>query len=150
MAKQSNSRLTSPQELEALRASIIKTRDAQKPCITVCGGTGCHSFGSEGVTDAFKKEIERQKLGAKIDIKVTGCHGFCEKGPVVVIKPKNIFYQQVKAEDIPEIVSETVVKGNIIDRLLYTDPGTGQKITYEHEVPFYKEQKRLEIGRAHV
>jgi NADH-quinone oxidoreductase subunit F len=146
MAKQSNGRLSSPQELEALRASIIKARDAQKPCITVCGGTGCHSFGSEGVTEAFDKEIKRQKLGDKIDIKVTGCHGFCEKGPVVVIKPKNIFYQQVKAEDIPEIVSETVVKGKIVDRLLYTDPSTGKKITYEHEVPFYKGQKRLVFG----
>jgi NADH-quinone oxidoreductase subunit F len=146
MAKQSNSRLSSPQGLEELRTSIIKSRDAQKPCITVCGGTGCHSFGSEGVTEAFEKEIKRQKLGDKIDIKVTGCHGFCEKGPVVVIKPKNIFYQQVKAEDIPEIVSETVVKGNIVDRLLYTDPATGKKITYEHEVPFYKEQKRLVFG----
>ena len=118
MAKQSNGRLSSPQALEALRASIIKARDAAKPCITVCGGTGCHSFGSEGVTNVFEQEIKRQNLGAKIDIKVTGCHGFCEKGPVVVIKPKNIFYQQVKAEDIPEIVAETVVKGNIIDRLL--------------------------------
>jgi NADH-quinone oxidoreductase subunit F len=146
MAKQSNSRLSSPQGLEELRTSIIKSRDAQKPCITVCGGTGCHSFGSEGVTEAFEKEIKRQKLGDEIDIKVTGCHGFCEKGPVVVIKPKNIFYQQVKAEDIPEIVSETVVKGNIVDRLLYTDPATGKKITYEHEVPFYKEQKRLVFG----
>ena len=146
MAKRSNNRLSSPQELEALRASIIKSRDAQKPCITVCGGTGCHSFGSEDVTGAFKKEIKRQNLGAKIDIKVTGCHGFCEKGPVVVIKPKNIFYQQVKADDIPEIVAETVVKGNIIDRLLYTDPATGKKITYEHEVPFYKEQERLVFG----
>jgi NADH-quinone oxidoreductase subunit F len=146
MAKRTNGRLSSPQELEALRASIIKARDAQKPCITVCGGTGCHSFGSEGVTEAFEKEIKRQKLGDKIDIKVTGCHGFCEKGPVVVIKPKNIFYQQVKAEDIPEIVSETIVKGKIVDRLLYTDPSTGKKITYEHEVPFYKEQKRLVFG----
>jgi NADH-quinone oxidoreductase subunit F len=146
MARQSNGRLSSPQGLEELRTSIIKSRDAQKPCITVCGGTGCHSFGSEGVTEAFEKEIKRQKLGDKIDIKVTGCHGFCEKGPVVVIKPKNIFYQQVKAEDIPEIVSETIVKGNIVDRLLYTDPATGKKITYEHEVPFYKEQKRLVFG----
>ncbi|GAG12001.1 unnamed protein product, partial [marine sediment metagenome] len=92
------------------------------------------------------KEIARQNLSAKIDIKVTGCHGFCEKGPVVVIKPKNIFYQQVKAEDVPEIIAETVIKDKIVDRLLYTDPATGKKITYEHEVPFYKEQERLVFG----
>jgi NADH-quinone oxidoreductase subunit F len=83
---------------------------------------------------------------AKVDVKATGCHGFCERGTLVVIKPQNIFYQRVKVEDVPEIVSETVVKSNIIDRLLYTDPNTGKKIIHEHEVPFYKRQKRLVFG----
>jgi len=139
-------RLGSPQELEALRKSIIGKRDPDKPCITVCGSTGCHSFGSEKVADAFNQEIKRQKLEAKVDMKVTGCHGFCEKGPLVVIKPRNIFYHRVNVEDIPEIISETIIKDNIVDRLLYTDPNTGKKITYEHEVPFYKKQRRLVFG----
>jgi len=139
-------RLSSPQALEALRASIIKGRDPNKTCITVCGGTGCHSFGSEKVADAFGQEVKRRKLTAKVEVKVTGCHGFCEKGPLVVIKPQNIFYHRVNAEDVPEIVSETVIKGSIIDRLLYTDPSTGKKITYEPEVLFYNRQKRLVFG----
>jgi NADH-quinone oxidoreductase subunit F len=144
--KQTSKRLGSVEALEALRKEIVASRDPDKPCITVCGGTGCHSFGSAGVSDAFKAEIKKNKLDAKVDVKVTGCHGFCEKGPLVVIKPRDIFYQKVKAEDIPEIVAETVVNGNIIDRLLYTDPDTGKKVTYEPEVPFYNKQKRLVFG----
>ena len=138
--------LSSPQELEAIRESIIKSRDPNKPCITICGGTGCHSFGSEKVAAAFKQEIKQQRLKAKVDIRTTGCHGFCEKGPLVVIKPENIFYQRVNMEDISEIISETIIKGNIIDRLLYSDPATGNTITYEPEVPFYEKQKRLVFG----
>ena len=139
-------RLSSPDELEAIRKSIIKSRRPNKPCITVCGGTGCHTLGSERVAAAFKQEIKQQGLKTKVDIRTTGCHGFCERGPLVVIKPENIFYQWVKVEDVAEIISETVLKGNIIDRLLYTDPNTGKKVTLEQEVPFYKKQRRLVFG----
>jgi NADH-quinone oxidoreductase subunit F len=137
--------LGSPQELEALRESIIKSRDPSQTCIVVCGGTGCLALGAQGVITNFRREIEEGGLGNKLALRITGCPGFCERGPLVVIKPENILYQQVKGEDVAEIVSETV-KGNIVDRLLYTDPGTGKKITYEHEVPFYKKQKRLLLG----
>ena len=139
-------RLRSPKELETLRKSIIKSREPNKPCVTICGGTGCHAFGSEGVSAVFRQEVERQGLEDKIDIKVTGCHGFCERGPLVVIKPEDIFYQRVAVKDVPEIISETIIKDNIIDRLLYIDPNTGKKITYQHEVPFYERQERLIFG----
>ena len=139
-------RLSSPDELEAIRKSIIKSRRPNKPCITVCGGTGCHTLGSEKVAAAFKQEIKQQGLKTKVDIRTTGCHGFCERGPLVVIKPENIFYQWVRVEDVAEIIAETVLKGNIIDRLLYTDPNTGKKVTLEQEVPFYKKQRRLVFG----
>jgi len=85
-------------------------------------------------------------LETNIDVRATGCHGFCERGPLVVIRPESIFYQRVSVEDVLEIISETVLKGNIIDRLLYTDPNTGKKVIYEHEVPFYRKQKRLVFG----
>ena len=139
-------RLSSPDELEAVRESIIKNRDPNKPCITICSGTGCHAYGCERVVAAFKQEVKQQGLEAKVDVRATGCHGFCERGPLVVIRPGSIFYQRVSVEDVPEIISETVLKANIIDRLLYTDPDTGKKIIYEHEVPFYKKQKRLVFG----
>ena len=139
-------RISSPKELEALRSSLIKARDPNRPCVTICGGTGCLALGAEKVIIAFRKAIKEQGLDKKVDIRVTGCPGFCERGPLVIIKPQNIFYQRVTVEDIPEIVSETIGKGKIIDKLLYTDPNTGNQITYEPDIPFYKKQKRLIIG----
>ena len=76
-------------------------------------------------------------------MKVTGCHGFCEKGPVVVILPSKVFYPSVKVEDVPRIVEKTVLGGEVIEELLYVDPATGQRIVYDHEVPFYAQQQRL-------
>ena len=139
-------RLGSAAELEDLRQSILGKRDPNRTCISVCGGTGCRASGAEAVVDAFIDEIERQELQINVELKETGCHGFCERGPVVVIRPKRIFYQRVKPEDIPEIISETVLKGKIIERLLYEDPVTKEKITYEPDVPFYKKQTRTIFG----
>ena len=138
-------RLSSPEELEAIRESLIRSRDPDKTCIVICGGTGCLALGAEDVIAGFRREIQERSLGAKVDLRITGCPGFCERGPLVVIKPESILYQRVRAEDIPEIILETI-KGNIVDRLLYIDPNTGEKIIHEHEVPFYKKQKRLIIG----
>jgi len=139
-------KLKSLGELEALRKSIIDQRDPEKACITICNGTGCHAHGCRNVTAAFQEEVERQNLAAKVDVRATGCHGFCERGPLVVIKPRDIFYQRVRVKDVPEILDETIGKGNTINRLLYTDRKTDQKIAHEHEVPFYKLQKRLVFG----
>jgi len=139
-------RLSSPAELEKVRKSIVSKRDAKKPCITVCSGTGCHAFGCEKVSTAFQNEIKRLGLEEKVDVRTTGCHGFCERGPLVVIRPRDIFYQRVSADDAAEIISETVLKNNVIDRLLYADPNTGKKVVHEHEVPFYAGQKRFVFG----
>jgi NADH-quinone oxidoreductase subunit F len=139
-------KLGSAAELNNLRQSLLSKRDPNRTCVSVCGGTGCRASGAEAVVDAFLDEIERRELQISVELKETGCHGFCERGPVVVIRPKRIFYQQVKPEDIPEIVSETVLKGKVIDRLLYVDPATGEKITYEPDVPFYKRQTRTIFG----
>jgi len=139
-------RLRNVTDLEDLRQSILQRRDPNKLCISVCAGTGCRASGAEAVVDAFMDEIERRELQRNVELKETGCHGFCERGPVVVIRPKRIFYQRVKPEDIPEIISETILNGNIIERLLYVDPVTNEKIVYELEVPFYKKQTRTIFG----
>ena len=91
---------------------------------------------------AFIEEIRKQGLEGKADVMRTGCHGFCERGPVVVILPEEIFYQSVAIGDVPEIVSETLYQKRLVQRLLYADPATGRVITYDHEVPFYKGQMR--------
>jgi NADH-quinone oxidoreductase subunit F len=139
-------KLKSPGELEALRSSILQKRDPAKPCITICNGTGCQAYGSKSIVAAFQDEVKKQKLEAKVDVKAIGCPGFCERGTLVVIKPNDIFYQRVRPKDVPEILAETIGKGNPISRLLYTDRATNEKVTKEGDVPFYKRQMRLIIG----
>ncbi|MFC2066154.1 NADH-ubiquinone oxidoreductase-F iron-sulfur binding region domain-containing protein [Chloroflexota bacterium] len=139
-------KIKSLDELETLRKSIIEKRDPNKTCITICSGTGCHAHGSEKVAAAFNEEIARQNLSTQIDFRITGCHGYCERGPLVVVKPQDIFYQHVKMKDVSEIITKAVSDGGVVDRLLFTDPKTGNKITHENEVPFYKRQNRLIFG----
>jgi len=139
-------RIKSPTELEELRQEILSQRDPNKPCVTLCSGTACHATGSEKIAAAIEQEIEKQGLKADVDFRRTGCHGFCERGPIVVIYPEEICYLQIKSEDIPEIISQTIKQKKVIDRLLYTDPATGEKVTYESEIPFYKNQERLVFG----
>ncbi len=135
-------KLNTPEDLEALRKSLLEAYDPNKTRVRICM-TGCRAFGAVEVRDALKSEIEKLELQDKIEIIDTGCHGFCAVAPVMVVEPQGIFYHSMTAEDIPEIVSETLVKGNIIDRLIYTDPVTGEKFPYEKDVPFYKEQVKI-------
>jgi NADH:ubiquinone oxidoreductase subunit F (NADH-binding)/(2Fe-2S) ferredoxin/Pyruvate/2-oxoacid:ferredoxin oxidoreductase delta subunit len=136
-------RISSPAELEALRKDILSTRDPKKPCITLCSGSACHASGSREVAAKLEEEIAKQGLGDAVDVRKTGCHGFCERGPIIVIRPEEICYFQIKPEDVPEIVSETIKEKKVIERLLYTDPATKEKIVHESEIPFYKNQGRI-------
>ncbi|HEY32451.1 MAG TPA: 4Fe-4S binding protein [Dehalococcoidia bacterium] len=138
-------RLNSAAELEKLREEILTKRDPNKPCVTICSGTGCHAYGSEKVAEAFVENIKSNGLQDKVDIRRTGCHGFCEKGTLVVIFPEEICYLRVRPDDIPEIVSTTLIEKKVVDRLLYEDDD-GQKITHESEIPFYKHQSRMIFG----
>jgi NADH:ubiquinone oxidoreductase subunit F (NADH-binding)/(2Fe-2S) ferredoxin/ferredoxin len=142
-------RINTPAELEEFRKAILSKRDPERPCIAVCTGTGCLALGAAKVVTAFKEEIKKKALGTSvhvIDIRETGCPGFCERGPIVVIYPDEICYLQVQPADAEEIVSQTVLAKKIIDRLLYVDPTTGEKILRESEIPFYKNQVRHLIG----
>jgi len=139
-------RLSSPQELEKLSDEILKKRDPHQPFITVCGGTGCHASGCHQVVDAFKKILQERVKSNGVGLRVTGCHGFCERGPLVVIHPRKIMYQRVKSEDAPAIFQETVLNGKVMENLLYEHPTTGEKISTEEDIPFYKKQKRIIFG----
>ncbi len=139
-------KLQSRQDLEALRKERVKDRKSDKTLLAVCNGTACRPYGCLQLTEAVKQELVKQGLENKVDLRVTGCHGLCEKGPIVVIQPGDIFYQQVKLEDVPEILSKTAIKGTIIDRLLSTDPITGNKVVHRNEIPFYGKQKRNILG----
>ncbi|MCK5429079.1 MAG: NAD(P)H-dependent oxidoreductase subunit E, partial [Anaerolineales bacterium] len=138
-------KMDSHTQLDTWHSSLVAAIDPVRPCITVCGGTGCRVYGSEKIWNAFRDEIEQQEVNATVefDVKVTGCHGFCEKGPLVVIHPQGILYTHVDAKDVPEIISQTVVEGKTIERLLYEEPQTGEKIELEERIPFYRHQHRL-------
>ena len=135
-------RVNSTDELEKIRKEILSRRDPNQPCISICAGAGCLASGASEVIAAFKEEIEKQGLKTDVNTKGTGCPGFCERGPVVVIYPEEICYLQVKPEDVPEIISQTIKEKKVVNRLLYIDPTTGEKATHESDIPFYKNQVR--------
>jgi NADH-quinone oxidoreductase subunit F len=136
------SRLNSYRELEHLRERLREQRQNITTTVMVCGGTGCQASRSRVVIDAVKEELSRQKLEQRVRLCVTGCHGFCEQGPVIIIEPGNIFYCHVSPEDAFEIVYQTVMKGEVIERLLYVDAVSGKRAETEAEIPFYQAQDR--------
>ncbi len=135
-------KLNSISDLNTMRRRLRSRRTGISTLITICGGTGCQASRCQDVIDAVKKELKKQKLGRKVSVRVTGCHGFCEQGPIMVLEPGNIFYCHLKPEDAPEIVTKTLLKGEVIDRLLYTDPATSQKVQTEGDIWFYRAQDR--------
>ena len=141
-----NTFLTSLSDLRTLRQSLKASRDGKRPCITVCAGTGCQATNALDVVEKFRQEIIDQHLSEKIEVRASGCHGFCERGPLVVIRPQMICYTKVEPEDVSQILSDTVLEGKVIDRLLYQDPITKKKIVHEQDIPFYKFQQRIVFG----
>ena len=141
-------RLKSPSDLEKLRKEIIAKKDPENPAIAVCVSTGCEALGVKEVLKALKEEIKKQNLEGSVEIRETGCLGFCEKGPRIVVYPEEIYYFRVKATDVPEIVSKTLRNKEIVERLLYADPITDIKAMHLSEIPFYKYQKRLLLDNS--
>ena len=90
--------------------------------VLLCGGTGCEASGSKSTFDTLVRELERRGLSGEVEAIHTGCRGFCAMGPVMIIYPDGIFYCQVKPEDIPLLVEETLVKGRVVERLTYKEP----------------------------
>jgi len=139
-------RLNSPQELKRFQEELLSQRPSTTSFVSICAGTGCLAAGAKEVIGAFKEEMEKSGIAAKIQSKETGCPGFCERGPVVVIYPEEICYLQVAPQDVPEIVAETLLNKKVVERLLYVDPATKKRVQRESEIPFYKKQVRNLIG----
>ena len=125
------------------KVSQIKKDLEDKIVISICSGTGCKALASDDLLKALKKEIKKSsnKKARILVIKKTGCHGYCERGPIVVIYPQEICYLGVTEKDIPEIV-ESTLKGEIVEHLLYRDE-EGNRVVKESDIPFYKYQKRI-------
>jgi len=113
--------------------------------ILVCGGTGCRASASEAVHQEVVKEIAKKGLSNEVSIVETGCNGFCAAGPIMVIYPEGTFYQYVKAADVPEIISEHIVKGRPVERLMYREPVTEKTIPHMQEIPFFGKQMLIAL-----
>lgn len=114
--------------------------------IYICAGTGCISSRSRKVANRLRSELSSKNVDAEICL--TGCHGFCEQGPIFIIEPEGIFYCRVQEDDVPEIVEKSLQKGEIIERLLYKDPTTQEPIKNYQEIGFYKLQNRVVLGNC--
>lgn len=136
-------KISSVKQLDDYRRKIQAKRNPDKPCITVCGGPGCLAKQCIEVRDAFVSKISAKGLKDRVDIRTTGCHGYCERGPIALIFPQGIFYQKLTVEDVNEIVEDTIINSRTVDRLVYTDTETGETIEKERDVPFYKRQMQL-------
>ncbi len=139
-------KLANPDALELLRTEIVQLSEKIVRTVTVCTGTGCQACSCLPVAQALAAELLMQDLLSDTRFRLTGCHGFCDQAPLVIIDPGGLFYTHVTPEDIPEIVEQTLKHGEIIERLLYRDPDSGAPIQAEHDIPFYAAQKRLLIG----
>ncbi len=127
---------------------MIKKSRVNKPCIIISSGTCGQARGSLNVIKSFEEQIKKKNLKDTVSLKITGCHGFCEVEPDVIIRlepdsEKSIFYQRVKPEDAEKILTETISKKKIIEDLLYKDPCTKKRFTYQEDIPFFKKQYRL-------
>jgi len=129
-------------DFDALRAEARARHEGLEGEILVCCGTGCLANGSREVAENLSKELRERNIEGRI-VKTTGCHGFCERGPLVAFVPAGVLYTRVKPAAVPEIVEKTVENEEIIQRYLYKNPADGQKIEQYSEIPFYKNQKRI-------
>ena len=113
--------------------------------ITICGGTGCLSSDSKAIIEEFEKEIKERKLEDKVKVNKVGCFGFCSQGPFVKIYPEDTLYRGVTVADVKEIMDQDIVGNNIVERLLYVDPNTGNKCKRQEDIPFYQKQMRIAL-----
>ena len=134
-------KLSSGPDLKDLSERLVAEEDSDKQCVRICM-TGCRAYGAADLKDAFEKEIDAQGLADDVEIRETGCHGFCARSPVIAIDPQDIFYQALTPRHVPDIVSQTLKEGSVIGRLLYRDPESKQRIETTEEVPFYRSQQR--------
>jgi NADH-quinone oxidoreductase subunit F len=135
--------LTHPSQIAAWKARILEERAAPKKTAVVSNGTCGRASGSLGIIEALRHELDRRGLLETVGLEVTGCHGFCEIEPNVVILPDGVCYGRLKPEDIPAIVEKTILKNKVIDRLAYADHKTGRRYPLLKDIPFYRKQMRL-------
>jgi NADH:ubiquinone oxidoreductase subunit F (NADH-binding)/(2Fe-2S) ferredoxin/NAD-dependent dihydropyrimidine dehydrogenase PreA subunit len=137
------SRLENPADLENLRQQIIALRNTKETWLAVCAGTGCRAYGAASLADSLEEEIEKRGLADKVGVRRTGCHGFCERGPLVVVQPSEVCYVGTQEKNISSILDKLTAGEGAIDKLLYLEEESGKRLAHLEEIPFYKYQKRV-------
>lgn len=134
-------------ELKQIQKAFQEGEARQGKKVLVCCGTGCLANGAQKIVDELKSVLSRKKVkGVTVEaIKSTGCHGFCEQGPLVIIEPDGIFYTKVKPAHVADIVEKTLGSGEVIDKHLFTNPVDGKKVQKYHDVDFFKHQQRIAL-----
>jgi NADH-quinone oxidoreductase subunit F len=128
--------------LEEYRRKLLTSVDLKQPRVSVCGGANCLALGAAELAGTFEAELKKKGLKGKVALKTTGCHGLCGKGPRVLLRPQEIAYQQVRLQDVPEIVGETLAKGKVLEHLLFKADG-GDPVAQKAKIPFYQGQHSL-------
>ena len=143
--------IKTPQELrdriESCSARLADKFEGKsgKRAIVLCGGTGCLSSNSKEIREKFEKIIAERGLGDKVTVNQVGCFGFCSQGPFVKIFPEDTLYRMVSLDDVEEIIETDIIGGGIVERLLYVDPVTGDKVAKQDDINFYKKQHRIAL-----
>ena len=135
-----------PRRWSRFAEELAKERGSYEFTLTMCAGTACRACGCLPVAEAMAEEIARQGLSDKVQLRLTGCHGFCEQGPLAIVDPAGVFYCRLSVEDVPDIVARTLKSGEVIPGLLYTDPVSGKAVELESQIPFYAAQERCLLG----
>ncbi len=135
--------ITHPDRLIGLKRGILSKRQAFKKTVVVSSGTCGQASGSLQLIEAFERELQKRDLQETIRLEITGCHGFCEMEPNIVIYPEGIFYKKLSPKDVPRIVDETILKDKIIPALVYEDAKTRRRTSKQEDIPFYHKQLRL-------
>ena len=128
---------------DALNAKIDGSNG--KRAILLCGGTGCLSSNSMNIKEKFDELVAANGLQDKVTVNIVGCFGFCSQGPFVKIYPEDTLYRLVQVEDVEEIFNTDILGGQVVERLLYVEPLTGEKVTKQEDINFYKKQKRVAL-----
>jgi NADH-quinone oxidoreductase subunit F len=113
--------------------------------VSVCAGTACVFAGSLKIRDAFVAEVEAAGLGDQVEVRLSGCHGLCSQGPLAVVSGDDTYYPRLKLRDVKRVVEEHLVGGTPVEKLLYVDPVTGERVHCAHDIPFYRQQRRIAL-----
>jgi NADH:ubiquinone oxidoreductase subunit F (NADH-binding)/(2Fe-2S) ferredoxin/Pyruvate/2-oxoacid:ferredoxin oxidoreductase delta subunit len=126
---------------------VTNSMNNDKRTILVCQGTGCVSTKSPEIQEGLTAELEKRNLADSVELKFTGCHGFCQRGPIVIVEPEGIFYSEVKVKDVAEIIDSHIVEGKPVERLFYHDPKTDAPVPLYRDIDFYAHQERSVVLR---